>query len=170
MKLKLHYSIPLEIIMLLHKLSFFYRSQKFGRKPWTIVRDSYFHHIFMLFNFTTQFPVLLVLMLIIVLYGLVQPFTGKAGTALEAFLSVATLLLLLLRNTRQATDTLGLKEIALPDSQGEQECVESVERTARLTWLLFPLYYIPLVTLIVAVCWWTINRLWYVCVYVYIKL
>ena len=124
-------------------------------------------NIFMLFNlFTTQFPVLLVLMLIIVLYGLVQPFTGKAGTALEAFLSVTTLLLLLLRNTRQATDTLGLKEIALPDSQGEQECVESVQRTARLTWLLFPLYYIPLVTLIVAVCWWTINRLWYVvCTY-----
>ena len=125
-------------------------------------------HVFMLFNlFTAQFPVLLVLMLIIVLYGLVQPFTGKAGTALEAFLSVTTLLLLLLRNTRQATDTLGLKEIALPDSQGEQECVESVQRTARLTWLLFPLYYIPLVALIVAVCRWTINRLWYVCVHVY---
>ena len=73
-------------------------------------------------------------------YGHMQPFKQFAVNVLETVLSINTIILLLLRNTRTIGDILGS-----PKSFDTTACEDNVKSVTDFSWLLLPVYYLPLV-------------------------
>ena len=73
-------------------------------------------------------------------YGHTQPFKQFAVNVLETVLSINTIILLLLRNTRTIRDILGS-----PESFDTTACEDNVKGVTDFSWLLLPAYYLPLV-------------------------
>lgn len=77
------------------------------------------------------------------LYSYIQPFEQLHVNILETILSINTLILLLLRNTEDISDTLGTIERQLP--QNEMDCQDDIRGVTDFSWLLLPVYYLPLI-------------------------
>ena len=110
-----------------------------------------------------QYPAIFVVSIFIVTFELVKPYSDRASNYAEMFLGVNVLLLLLLRNTEQLKEEL--KHI--PHSVGVAatgECVEDVRFAGASTfaWLLFVLYYLPLLATSFGIALWIIYKLGYV--------
>ena len=76
-------------------------------------------------------------------YGHTQPFKQLAVNVLETVLSINTIILLLLRNThtiRDSFDSLGDQKL-----YNETLCQDEVKGVTAFSWLLLPVYYLPLV-------------------------
>jgi len=74
---------------------------------------------------------------------------------LEALLSLDVLVLLLLRNTEQITDQLQVPAEKTSNGTTGRACTE-VEGITGFSWLLFPLYYFPLVVFLIATTIWIV--------------
>lgn len=95
-------------------------------------------------------------MVLIAVYGYFQPFKATAVNILEVVLSVDTIILLLLRRTETIEDALGMSSVVQIQSRNESDtdCVGEVKGITDFTWLLFPLYYLPLlISCAAAVVW-----------------
>ena len=96
-------------------------------------------------------------MIITTTYGYVQPYKHRKVNILETALSINTLILLLLRNTRILEETLGsLGELTVKNESAP--CQDSVVGVTQFAWLLMPAYYLPLIILCVVCTTWTIFK------------
>ena len=73
-------------------------------------------------------------------YGHMQPFKQLAVNVLETVLCINIITLLLLRNTETIKDNLGSLE-----SFNTTVCEDNVKGVTDFSWLLLPVYYLPLV-------------------------
>ena len=101
-----------------------------------------------------QYPTMLVISVLIVITGLAWPYRDVYSNILDLFLSVDVLLLLLLKNTSQFKDELD--KVELKRDNVENGCVEYNLKPTRLSHVLLPFYYIPLLLSIVSVCVWIV--------------
>ena len=100
-------------------------------------------------------------MIMMVLYGYVQPYDDRTSTLLEAVLSINVLVLLLLRNINQLRETLGVLFYPVATvALNQTECSLIAETKTRFAWTLFPFYYVPLVVGVAATICWIITKLW----------
>lgn len=86
------------------------------------------------------------------------------ANTLEVFLSLNTILLLLLKNTEQVVDqlqTYSSKTSCHDTANATCRCDSSIEGLTPLTWLLLPFYYIPLATTVVAAIGWLAVQIRY---------
>ena len=105
-----------------------------------------------------QYPATFLLMVMISLYGFMQPFRIKLINILEVVIAIDTIILLLLRRTQTVTDVLGRITVADSSVNGTSsvdDCSDyAAESVTGVTWLLLPFYYLPLViSCLVAVVW-----------------
>ena len=76
-------------------------------------------------------------------YSYVQPFKQLAVNVLETVLSINTIILLLLRNTSTIRDDLS--SLGRQLSLNETLCQDEVKGVTDFSWLLLPVYYLPLI-------------------------
>ena len=101
-----------------------------------------------------QYPTIFILALMCTLYGFLQPYKQTFVNVLEVFLSLDVLVLLLLRSTNQVVEDLQHFSGSVLDS-AENNCTEQDStRLTALSWLLSPLYYIPLAAVLITVGMW----------------
>ena len=93
---------------------------------------------------------MLVLTLTIAVYGFLQPYKSRWANAMEILLQIDFLLLLMLRTTPIIQDQY-LKFPSPPPSPGADgdRCYSGVTGVAKISWILTPFYYIPLLVLAV---------------------
>ena len=102
-------------------------------------------------------PVLAILVMITV-FGYLQPYEDVYCNALEFVLSLDVLVLLLMRNTAQISDELQVLPQQTSNMTTVGACRREVEGITGFSWLLFPLYYFPPVVFItVGATWVTFN-------------
>jgi hypothetical protein len=90
-----------------------------------------------------EYPAIFVLMITAAVYSYVQPFKQLAVNVLETVLSINTIILLLLRNTSTIRDDLS--SLGRQLSLNETLCQDEVKGVTDFSWLLLPVYYLPLV-------------------------
>ena len=95
----------------------------------------------------------LVLAIIITVYEFVQLYKSRTANILEIGVQVNFLLLLLIEATS------GIRELYFTfppllqsNTTSEPECVDTLTGIAPITWILMPLYYLPLLVLTVVAC------------------
>ena len=97
-------------------------------------------------------------MVTVSVYGYVQPFKQLAVNILETVLATNTLILLLLRHTKIISDELGsLGNQPLVNETGS--CRDGVEGVTGISWLLLPVYYMPLIISCSAGAVWAAFRI-----------
>ncbi len=104
-----------------------------------------------------QYPAMFVLAVTVAVYGYTQPYISLPANILEVFLSLDIIVLLLLKNTQQVVDqlqTYSSQSYCQEAFNATCQCDGSIEGVTSLTWILLPLYYIPLVTAIVVSIGW----------------
>ena len=81
-------------------------------------------------------------MVVLALYGFIQPYQDTTTNMLEIIFSINTIILLLLRSTRTVEDELGMPSVSQPGHNTTSECTDnlSINITA-FAWILFPFYY-----------------------------
>lgn len=77
-------------------------------------------------------------------YGYIQPFKQSSVNALEVALSINTLVLLLLRNTDDIEDSLGTLTEQSQHNETSNGCRDTVQGVTNFSWVLFHVYYLPL--------------------------
>lgn len=82
------------------------------------------------------------------LYSYIQPFEQLHVNILETVLSINTLILLLLRNTQDISDNLDTLKKQSP--QNGTVCQDDVRDVTAFSWLLLPVYYLPLIICCIA--------------------
>lgn len=82
-------------------------------------------------------------MIMAVLYSYIQPFEELHVNVVETVLSINTLILLLLRNTEDIRENLGT--LNKQSSQNGTVCQDEVNGVTDFSWLLMPVYYLPLI-------------------------
>lgn len=97
-----------------------------------------------------QLPPLLVLCIILVLYGYIQPYKDLTANITEIVVQMIFILLLALESTSFLRDTYNV----FPPSQvqtvnGTDVCRDDLSGVSLLTAILLPVYYLPLLILIV---------------------
>ena len=116
-----------------------------------------------------QYPAIFILSIFMLIIGYVKPYSDKSSNYIELFLGINVLILLLLRNTEQLNEEL--KHIPLREGEKLKplrKCVQGVEveGASRFAWLLFVLYYLPLLAALFGIAmWsalWSANRIRYV--------
>lgn len=97
-------------------------------------------------------------MIILALYGFVQPFRSRAANILEVVFSVDVLILLLLRETTTIEDEVGtssiIDSVEISSGSSGDECKDEIKSITDFAWLLFPFYYFSiLITCVVGIIW-----------------
>ncbi len=112
-----------------------------------------------IFAVSLQYPAILVLAVIIAVYGFIQPYKNLAANIVELFLSLDTVLLLLLKNTEQVVDQFqNFSSQSVCQESTNTTCQCDIDEITSLTWLLLPLYCIPLLaTFAAAIGWITVT-------------
>ena len=92
---------------------------------------------------------MLVLAITITVYGFLQPYRGLFANAIEIFLQIDFLLLLMLRITPIIQDQYLVFPSPPPSSSVDGDhCFDSIAGVAKITWVLTPFYYVPLLVLV----------------------
>ena len=95
----------------------------------------------------------LVLAIIITVYGFVQPYRSRTANLLEMGVQVNFLVLLLIEATSNISELyFTFPPLLQSNATSEPECVDSPRGIAPITWILMPLYYLPLLVLTVVAC------------------
>ena len=95
----------------------------------------------------------LVLAIIITVYGFVQPYKSQTANILEMGVQVNFLVLLLIEATSNIRELYFTFPPLLQNNMtSEPDCVDSSTGIAPITWILMPLYYLPLLVLTVVAC------------------
>ena len=95
----------------------------------------------------------LVLGIIMTVYGFVQPYNSRTANILEMGVQVNFLVLLLIEATSGIRDLyLTFPSLLRSNVTSKPECVDSPTGIAPITWILMPLYYLPLLVFAVVVC------------------
>ena len=95
----------------------------------------------------------LVLAIIITVYGFVQPYKSQTANFLEIGVQVNFLVLLLIEATSNIRELyFTFPPLLQSNMTSEPECVDSPRGIAPITWILMPLYYLPLLVLTVVAC------------------
>ena len=95
----------------------------------------------------------LVLAIIITVYGFVQPYKSQTANFLEMGVQVNFLVLLLIKATSNIHELyFTFPPLLQSNMTSEPECVDSPRGIAPITWILMPLYYLPLLVLTVVAC------------------
>ena len=102
-----------------------------------------------------KYAAIFIISVIMTVFGFLQPYKSVYCNILEALLSLDVLVLLLLRNTEQITDQLQVPTELSSNGTAGRECVEE-EGITGFSWLLFPLYYFPLVVFLIATTIWIV--------------
>ena len=105
-------------------------------------------------DFSLQYPVIFILLVIITVFGYLQPYENMYCNVLESLLSLNILVLLLMRNTEQISDELQVLSQQTSNMTTVGTCRRPVEGITGFSWLLFPLYYFPLVVFLIAGAMW----------------
>ena len=104
--------------------------------------------------FSLQYPVIFILLVMITVFGFLQPYESMHCNILESLLSLDILVLLLMRNTEQLSDELQVLPQQTSNVTTVGTCKRPVEGITGFSWLLFPLYYFPLVVFLIAGTMW----------------
>ena len=94
----------------------------------------------------TQASPALVLAVIIGVYGFAQPYKDTMANLLEMFVQITFLVLLLLWTTPLIQENYFVFE---PPADTRDGCVDGPLGIATMTWILMPLYYLPVFVLLV---------------------
>ena len=121
-----------------------------GQQTWAW----YFYSIAnLLFISPIQYPLMLILSILIVTTGLVWPHKSILSNIMDLLLSVDVMLLLILRSTGQLNDKLGA--VTFEGANKSNQCVEFDFNLPILSYILLPFYYLPLLCCMTALCVWT---------------
>ena len=82
--------------------------------------------------------------MLIAVFGFLQPYENMYCNVLESLLSLDVLVLLLMRNTEQISDQLQV----LPQNNITASQCADISGVTRLSWLLLPFYYFPVIVLV----------------------
>ena len=104
--------------------------------------------------FPLQYLATLAILVMITVFGYLQPYKDMYCNALEFVLSLNVLVLLLMRNTEQISDELQVLPQQTSNMTTVGACIREVEGITAFSWLLFPLYYFPPVVFLVAGATW----------------
>ena len=118
--------------------------------------------VLMLFFFFSQYPAMVIISVLIVLTGLTRPYSSALTNLLDMVLSVNVLILLLIRNTRQANDDLSAVSFHMMKSTDSSSCADYDLDLSTLSYILLPFFYLPLLLTLVAFCVWLARLLRYV--------
>ena len=104
---------------------------------------------------------MLVLAITITVYGFLQPYRGLLANAMEMFLQIDFLILMMLRITPIIQDqylVFSSPTTTVPPSSSMDGkiCSDSVAGVAKFTWVLTPFYYIPLLVLVLTAAVYTV--------------
>ena len=88
------------------------------------------------------------LAVIIAVYGYVQPYKDILMNILEIFVQVDFLILVLLWETPHISEELHVFKPP-SNSTGHGECAGDTKGIAEIVWILMPIFYLPLVTLLI---------------------
>ena len=95
----------------------------------------------------------LVLAIIITVYEFVQLYKSRTANILEIGVQVNFLLLLLIEATSGIHELyFTFPPLLQSNTTSEPECVDTLTGIAPITWILMPLYYLPLLVLTVVAC------------------
>ena len=108
----------------------------------------------------TQVYVILVLVVIIAVYGYVQPYKSRVANVLELVVQVNFLIFMLLEATTFVRESLFKFSVHVSSNNATPQGISF------LSWLLLPFYYFPLVLLIVIGCGHILFYLRFVVYYV----
>ena len=112
--------------------------------------------------FPLQYLATLAILVMITVFGYLQPYKDMYCNALEFVLSLNVLVLLLMRNTEQISDELQVLPQQTSNMTTVGACRRAVEGVTGFSWLLFPLYYFPPVVFITASATWVTFKMRYV--------
>ena len=106
--------------------------------------------IFTYDSFYVQIPPLLVLCIILVVYGYIQPYKSLTANIVEIVIQMIFILLLALESTSFLRDAYNI----FPPSEvqtvnGTDVCKDDLSGVSLLTAILLPFYYLPLLLLII---------------------
>lgn len=103
-------------------------------------------------NILVQLPAMAIISVFIVVTGLTWPYKDTCSTILDLVLAADIMLLLLFKNTKQFIDDFS--DVKLERANTSFECVEHTFKPSTLSYILFPIYYLPLVLSVVAFSVW----------------
>ena len=112
--------------------------------------------------FPLQCLAILAILVMITVFGYLQPYEDMYCNALEFVLSVNVLVLLLMRNTEQISDELQVLPQQTSNMTTVGTCRRAVEGVTGFSWLLFPFYYFPPVVFLTAGATWVTFNIRYV--------
>ena len=115
-----------------------------------------------LWFFPFQYPAIFIILVIITVFGYLQPYENMYCNVLEFVLSLDILVLLLMRNTEQISDELQVLPQQTSNMTTVGTCRRPVEGITGFSWLLFPLYYFPPVVFLIAGTTWVAFNIRYV--------
>ena len=99
-----------------------------------------------------QIPPLLVLCIILVLYGYIQPYKDLTANIAEIVVQMIFILLLALESTSFLRDTFNVFPASKVQTvNGTDVCKDDLSGVSLLPAILLPVYYLPLLLLIVLV-------------------
>lgn len=137
-----------------------FESQVFSNlHTWALIMHRYIHlpcvHI--------QVYASLVLLVMIALYGFVQPYRSKVANILELVFQTNFFVFILLENTPLIRDNLFTFPVEDPTTTSVDESYES--SISNLTWLLTPFYYLPLIVFVLVCAAYGGHYIWWVWLY-----